>query len=526
MDEELLIWQGGNLTNASNFRIILDTIIDQNGETSMQHYESFSECLKRCLAAEGLSASEAARLVGFSSRNSIFRILAGEVSTEIKLRFLEKLHAELGKDWPEQHWLDLQRALSVERLGPVRYETNQALFQVLLALDEPAEYTVHQYMADGGMRDIPLGDVLDEVCAAARAEIIITGCCDRPLCRLIAEKCGAAAFEGRLSVRQYMDVSSDRVTQNILGVLPLVSKPWYNARLVAPDSCPEEMMDVYRLQCIHIQRWDEKGNPSWTICVRYDRENFTFQDWHGGMCPAVAVLDRWRFHLELLKPLYSISEGPDAFVKYTRQYAALEENCTILSVKPDAHFNCIPAHLLEQAVPEGFEQSGMAAGPELAMLVDALRQVHEQRFRNMFEKRRPTHLVYSLETMERFMHTGVLSDQFFIQRAYTVEERREVIRVLLDAMRELPYFNVHFLREGAPPLRYEISYYEGKGVMLMDAYTGYDLDSDHSEALITLPAFTEGVRRFFQDELLPHYVLSRNETIQAMERLLVMDIKE
>ena len=95
----------------------------------------------------------------------------------------------------------------------------------------------------------------------------------------------------------------------------------------------------------------------------------------------------------------------------------------------------------------------------------------------------------------------------------------------LDALRELPYFNVHFIRDGAPPLRYEISYYEGKGVLLMDSYTGYDLDSDHSEALITLPAFAQSVKRFIQDELLPHYVLSRSETIQALEYLLVMNIK-
>lgn len=490
----------------------------------MQHYESFGDCLRRCLAEEGMSASEAARRVGFSSRNSIFRILLGEVSSEIKQRFLEKLHAVLEKEWPEQHWLDLQKALSVECLGPARYRENQAFQRLLYELEEdiPA-YVVHMAEPDGNEEILPLAELLKKIAAAPRAEIIITGCCESGMCRLLAECCGEAGKRGTLTIRHYIDIDESVVTQNILGILPLVSKPWYNARLVEPGSCPPQMLSMYRVHSIYVHCWDENGSLSGQRFLRYDETNFFAQSWIKGPCPTTALLDRWRFHLELLKPLPKTGEGPEVFVEYTQRCAELEDNCTILSVKPDAHFNCIPAHLLEQAVLEGFEQSGMAAGPELVALIAALRQVHEQRYRNMFEKRRPTHLVYSMSAMERFMRTGVLSDQFFIQRAYTVEERREIIRVLLNAMLELPYFNIHFIKAGAPPLRYEISYYDGKGVLLMDSYTGYDLDSDHSEALITLPAFAKSVERFIQDELLPHYVLSRSETIQFMERLLVMN---
>ena len=168
----------------------------------------------------------------------------------------------------------------------------------------------------------------------------------------------------------------------------------------------------------------------------------------------------------------------------------------------------------------------MAAGPELRALVDALKQVHNSRVDNMRSKRKSTHLVYSLQAMEHFMRTGVLTDQFFIQRAYTVQERREIIRTLLDAMRSCPWFNVHFLREGVPVPGYEISYYDGKGVMLMNAYTGYDLDADHSEALITLPAFMESFRSYFMDELLMSWVMPRSDTLRELERLLMMNIQQ
>ena len=62
--------------------------------------------------------------------------------------------------------------------------------------------------------------------------------------------------------------------------------------------------------------------------------------------------------------------------------------------------------------------------------------------------------------------------------------------------------------------------------MLTDAYTGYDLDADHSEALIALPAFMESFERYFKDELLAHYVMSRADTLRTLERLLVMKVQE
>ena len=492
----------------------------------MQRYESFGECVKRCLKEAGLSASEAARLVGFRSRNSMFRILAGDAGDDIKLRFLSALHGALGNAWPQERWQALQRALSVERLGPERYEANLAFQQVLHEKEEPLQATV-QLLKDGRTAgEYSLAQVLDRAAGMARAEIVITGCCDGALSLLLAERCGKAGDEGRVTIRQYIDVTESSLTQHILGILPLVSKPWYNARLVSPDSCPPEMMALYRLHALHICCWDEEGKQTGGMLIRMDRTHFATQWVVDGALAFMQVLDRLRFDLELLKPMPQLSDGPAAFVEYTNRYGQLEDSCTILSIKPDVHFNCIPPKVLYPAILEGFAQTGIAGGEELDALIEALWKIHEARYLNTTTKHKPTHLVYSLPAMERFMQTGVLTDQFFLQRAYTVEERREIIRVLLDAMHNQPWFNVHFFKPGAPALRYEISCYDGKGVMLMDAYTGYDLDADHSEALITLPAFMESFKGYFMDELLVHYVMSRADTLRELERLLVMKVQE
>ena len=492
----------------------------------MQRYESFGECLKRCLAEAGMSASEAARSVGFRSRNSIFRILSGDTGCDVKLRFLHQLHEKIGSQWPDESWYALQTALSRERLGYVQYEASCAFRRVLHEQETPLDAVVQLIDHEGEKQERTLAEIIDYAANAARTEIVITGCCDSALSKLLAERCGKAGDEGRLHIRQYIDTNDATIVQHILGVLPLLSKPWYNARLVSPDACPEEMLALYRMHVLHICCRDEEGNQSGGMLIRFDKKHFATQWRVDGALSFMQVLDRLRFDLDLLKPITRTGDGPEVYLDYTRQYAALEDGCTIFSIKPDIHFNCIPSELLEQAILEGFAQCGLAAGPELYALVEGLKAIHDQRFNNMLNKRKPTHLVYSLQNMERFMRTGVQSDQFFLQRAYTVEERRQIVRVLLEAMREKPYFNVHFLKPEVLPLRYEISCYDGKGVLLMDAYTGYELHSDHSEAVITLPAFMNSFRQFFQEELLVHYVLSRSETIRELERLLVMNIQE
>ena len=492
----------------------------------MKQYERFGACLKRCLAEGGLSATEAAKMVGFRSRNSIFRILAGETGDDVNLRFLASLHEKIGDAWPQERWMALQEALSVERLGPERYEANCAFDHLLHEREAVLQAEVQQFSVTGETVIRSLADVLTEIAKAYRAEIVITGCCDSELSLLLEACCSAAGDQGRLNIRQYIDTTGSTLPQHILGILPLVSKPWYNARLVQEDSCPPEMMALYRMHALHICAWDEDGNITGGMLVRFDKNHFATQWRVDGAQAFMQVLDRMRFDLELLKPMPQLAVGAENFIRYTQQYAHLEENCTILSIKPDVHFNCIPTNLLYAAIIEGFERAGIAGGVELTMLMEELRRIHDSRYDNMIRKHRPTHLVYSLPAMKRFMETGVCSDHFFLQRAYTVAERREIIRVLLETMRENPWFNIHFLREHSSELRYEISYYDGKGVLLMDAYTGYELNEDHSEALITLPAFMESFRAYVQDELLVHHVMPREAALRELERLLTMELAD
>ena len=204
---------------------------------------AFGECLQEQLTAHGLTASKAARLVGFRSRNSIFRILSGETSAEVDARFLAKLKETLGEVWPTESWRTLENALDMKRVGPVQHCSNQALCQAMSGGGEKHRYMV-EYKENGQAVEHPLEELLREICRRGNISVGICGCCERSLAAVLAASMNDAGCEGRLRVRHYIDTSPDVMVSGLLSVLPLMSKVWYNARLVGEGQCPPEMAAV------------------------------------------------------------------------------------------------------------------------------------------------------------------------------------------------------------------------------------------------------------------------------------------
>ena len=76
-------------------------------------------------------------MVGFRSRNSIFRILSDQSSIKAQEDFLDTLKNQIGSKWPERHWQDLQEAMVITRMGLNDYLASEAIRQLILPRQEP-----------------------------------------------------------------------------------------------------------------------------------------------------------------------------------------------------------------------------------------------------------------------------------------------------------------------------------------------------------------------------------------------------
>jgi len=197
----------------------------------------------------------------------------------------------------------------------------------------------------------------------------------------------------------------------------------------------------------------------------------------------------------------------------------LEQGRAIYTVKLDVPFPFIDPEILVPCALESFAQENEPE-EEMEQIVEALRAVHAKRFENIFSKHRPTHTIFSSEFMERFARTGRQTDHFFALRPYTGQERARILRHILEQTKHNPFFDVYFFKPDFEPPLMEITLYEGAGTMMAKPFTDYNLAGDHAEAITTNAEFCARYKAFFTEDLLARQVMTKQETIAELKRLI------
>ena len=200
----------------------------------------------------------------------------------------------------------------------------------------------------------------------------------------------------------------------------------------------------------------------------------------------------------------------------------LEQSRAVYMIKRDVPISYVPSEILACCVMESAMREGIAGSQEIVQMLEQLKCVHDQRFENFFDKRKPTYTVFSLEAMERFAQTGTQSDHFFAFRPYTVQERVCILTHLREQAEHNPSFHVRFFKAEyeAPPM--EIALYEGAGTLMAKPNTNYNLKGDHTETLITQESFCQCYKTYFLKDLMKRQVMDRQHTLQALDCLIEM----
>ena len=489
----------------------------------MKKHERFAASMRRVLEETGISATELARMVGFKSRNSLFRILNDETSSEVEHNFYQMLREKQCLQLPEETWRMLEEALEISRLGYSDFMSNQAISELLTKeLPPPGEYMCIQRDSNGRILMTPFSARLAGLVQCDRLEICISCCCSAPLLQALATGLWPEAEKCHLSMLHYMFSGENEIVQNVVAIQPLLYAPWYQAFFLEPDSCIPELEALLRVNnlFIHTVRGMEEHYELMTllddrqILCRVLPDNGVF----GRM---IRLQEKDKPSVQQVKSNFSfLSHTPEDYLTYTENYRQLEYNRVILSLKPDVPINFIHPDVLLGPVLEGFREYGFAGEDELTGLVQRLYEIHLQRYENIFRKKKVSHTIFSQKAMERFVRTGRQSDHFFAMRPYTPSERRMILLNLREQVAHNPYFWIYFLKEDADAYYAEITMYEGRGVMFLRSDTAYQLDADHSEALISDQGLNDKFRSFYMKELLVNRVLGYQETIAVLDRMI------
>lgn len=487
-----------------------------SGQSILTPIVEFGPCMRRLLAEKGVSASELARMMAYKSRNSIFRILEEKGGHSARAAFLSRLFEEDPLKLTPQERAQLEQALEISRVGAAGFLNNCAMRELLSDAEWEADDA--KWTLKGTNARVQKG----KESGTRRVDLIIIGCCDRSLFEELRERLFGEDVPFSASITHFIYTGEEEIVRNISAIQPLLYMKEYSVYTVEPGAFSREKEQLYRGNHVFVCVEDEQGRRHEHAFMLVDKGVFCGVRLREGSGHAQLkkVVYEDREKLQPLKSAFPSGETPEDYVAYTEHCRRLEHGKTILIVKPDVPITFIHPDILVPAVIDGFRKTEFVAEEKLEKLVERLYDIHLQRWKNYFGKRKTTHTIFTREQMERFAQTGMQGDHFYAMRPYTPEERVVILTHIRDQAGSNPYFRIHFFKPDFPAPKMEIALFEGAGTLLNKPYTDYDLSGDHVEALIAQDEFCACYKEFFMHDLLERHVLTQEETIAVLDELI------
>jgi len=477
----------------------------------------FGSCLKRILEKKGVSASELARVMHCKSRNTVFRILAGEGGYSALRAFCTRLFDEDPLSLSQDERGALEQALEVSRVGAESLRSYCELQALLCAME-----SVHAETDAGHSGKPDLSDIEAAVAGCREVNLIITGCCDVLLLRSLLALLRGLNRHTRMSIHHFIYTGAEEVIGNISAIQPLLYESCYTPYALESGMFSPERERLYRSNCIVLRARNAAGERFEQAFLLVDRGVFCSMSRRapGGFRLLETIFSEDALLMHPIKKSFVIAEGAKAYVDYVLECERLEHRRVIYNIRPDVPISFIHPDMLVSAVLDGFRDKGFADDGDLRTILPPLYEAQMRRYNNFFKKRRPTHTILSREDMERFARTGEQSDHFFAMRTYTGVERVKILSHLRRQAEENPNFRLYFFRGDYTPPKMEVGLYEGVGVLFSKPHTDYNLSGDHAEAIIDQQEFCSRFREFFTQHLLASCVLSEAETLAVLDGLI------
>ena len=197
----------------------------------MESVRTLAERLREILARYGVSASELSRRMAFNSRNSVFRILNGEVSYEKQHDFIERMRREKALPLTGGEWSDLEEGLEISRIGAERFCINRAMDELVMPRQAQETAIRVARWVDGAEAEESLETCLGRVLAGKHVQMLIVGCCETVLFSALAREI-ARAHAQDVQITHYIDATGTALVRAIAAIQPVVYAPGYQAYML------------------------------------------------------------------------------------------------------------------------------------------------------------------------------------------------------------------------------------------------------------------------------------------------------
>lgn len=489
--------------------------------------ETFQNCLSAILETRGISATQLAAMLGYKSKTTLLRILQGDAGLRCVGNVYKDLCCCAALRLTEQETDRLHIAYEVELWGLDNYRARMEMWHLLRRNDTPA--LPMELMTCG--KTITLQELLDaivpegvpgEMPVSSLEIMMLSGCYPNVMEQLagLLERMG-----NRIRATQLFMLNNDtaRTVRMIRNIMPVLGFHSYEAYYVYPSIIiPDPLYSGSGTGKVMILRAVLPDGKAREFQVLMQGETT------GVLLEADGIWNCWQQftagYLAQAVPLKAAVPAVTDYISLVENYLETERNRELLIYKGDVCFNNIPTDILLRALMDSMAKDELAAESEYSVpqVLQKLRSVQEKRYQNQMTKRQPTHWVASAAALYEFARTGVQNDHFFAMRPFTVEERLRIFRILLDQVRQNPYFHLYLLlaEEEASYIPLEVLHIDGVGFQITSCGTDYRLTDGWTETTLTEETFCSLFREFFMEELIARHTRPAAETERVLEDII------
>jgi len=476
----------------------------------------FGAYLSTLLSKYNLSAATVSRLLGHKSRTTLRRILTDQANSESMGKFLSEFLSAQILPLSAAEEQQLRQALEASRIGLANYLARMEMGHLLhrsSSLTSPRTIYLQDPQSD---KRIPLQQFLDRLSCAQRVRMLIINSIPAPffedLEHFISGSPGCS-----IEIRHLLFLNDDlsRTVRSIGAALPVIGSPCYHAEVISPPR-DQSALPILSSSIIVCQTFAADGTENeyqlgfssslLGHLLTFSTHCGVYKFWENMLTPIHP-------HMYSIKTALPSTQHFEDYLALTQAQCALEENCALYVLNPVCCLKFIPPELAR-----AFLQPDTWPYPSEPPADEALREqflrIHEQRFKNIYSKKRITHVLAPLQHLRAFARNGYLADPLFRSRPFTVAERRMLLTYFRDQNRDNPYFNIYFTKNDSASLRLNLTCSESSGIIF---HSGTPSQVD---TLINLEAFTTLFIQYFREILLPQHALSASASIAVLNSLI------
>lgn len=468
---------------------------------------SIGKFLRQLQKARGLTLAELASMLGYKSSTSLVRIMQQRANRESLYKLADRLRTHDQMLLTDQEERQLDDILEADHM---RKDIDYAAFVRLRSLlqgEKMPQRNVILTIAEGGAQTTLFRRYGE--CQRWRGFLINSE--RAPIFHVLSQMLQKDNF--RLEHAMFFNSDQEHTVRLICALLPLMFSTNYEGYAYNLDAKTETMttglLRADLLVCDYVTR---SGETRHDLIVFNENDAASVIESKHSISTFESLLPP-RSSFRSLRSIWYTATGD--YLAYCRYCLMLEKDRAIFRIKQDVGMDQIPVPLLRKAVVEG-PLYGNQISPAL---LNSLEEIFHERWQQTLHNANPIHHVMKRSAMWQFAHTGRMSDHFWACRAFTLQERAEILQAMIHLMQSCPDYHFYFLKADDDLLDDEFILYDGAGICVLKPGTNYHLDGHHVETMIVQDEFQAIFKKFFLESIIGFHTFSQRETTALLEQM-------